>query len=1117
MLFLIGSSLFAQRAKYGDNTPKPLKRIRNFDIIRQSDDINTRISRLNAIKQSNKLIKIGMKDYAWLQSQQPEWYPIGPKNIGGRVRTLAWDPINSNVIYLGAAAGGIWKSTDKGANWIPIFDNEIAISMGALAIDPHNNKVLYAGTGEMIIGGGMPYLGAGLFKTIDGGNNWELMGLTEVGAFSKIYVHPANSNIIIAGAAVNSGGLYISENGGIDWEKKFSGDVSDVTINTANPDEIIIGVNAKGIYYTNDRGNSWVARNNFNIDVGGRVSVQAFANNFNYVYALFERTNERGVIYKSTDKGVSWSRVFDGDYAFFRGQGFYDNFIEISPSNPDIVLAGGIQLWRTSNGGVDWSIVNDNSSPDRMHVDIHTASFNPKNSNEVLVGNDGGVYYSSNSGIDWKNINNNLQITQFYAMAIDYSENDMNYGGSQDNGSIAVSKNNSRIIAGGDGFDMFVHPNDNSTIFGELYYGIPFKYKSNGSLQYLDDNLPTNDSGLWHSPFIIDDRSGAIYLGLHGLYTSLDYGESWVALTQRYDYQFSAIAVSGVKSNIIYAGNTKGQLLYSSNYGTTWVDITSKDFPARYITDIKTSGKDVGTVYVTFGGYDLANVFKSTDNGATWSNISNTLPNVNVNCIAINPLDEDNILVGTDIGVFISYYAGKNWYPFGVNMPKCPITDLMFHKNMIKSPGIVLRAATHGRSMWEIVVPTYNNVHNVPIITSPIGGEYSFEHSNMMLSWWGMGSPVNLYYSIDNGKSWYKIKDSISNSNYMWSIPEISSENSRIKVVSADTSLVSNIFTIAKLKKGTAVNTWATNFTPYGIAYNGKSGIWVTDYYSNRLRLLDSYDFHFIKEIALSGKNLYTDIAYDKINNIIYVNRLNNEQGNGSVIVVSDTNGNVLDELISPAKDYPIGLGYDNGYLYSSERDNRQLIYKFKPESPSEFSVIENPNKGIALGPRSMAFGNGLLHQIFTNYSSNVLQGATIELLDLANSTVVDNVPLLSNRVINARGIDYDERDGTYWVSDFDGNIYKVIGDTDKYTSIKIIDGDSISIFPNPANDRINIVNSYSTIVVEIYNIYGEFILGTKSNNSVVELNISNFSNGMYLIRYSYDGGYGFTKFIVQR
>ena len=283
--------------------PKPLLRILEFNKERFGDGPAQPESRIKAINQSNNILLNNSKNKAFLQAQQPEWQSIGPNTLGGRVRSIAHHPTKTGVVYIGAAAGGIWKTTDGGNNWLPIFDNENSIAFGSIAIDKQNPKIIYAATGEMVIGGGTPYFGSGIYKSTDEGSSWRLIGLSDVSAFCKIFVHPVNSNIIVAGGSVTSGGFYVSTDAGLSWEKRYDGNVTDISINPSNSDEYFIGVNGSGIFYTTDLGKTWGKRITGISDIGGRISVQASASNFNTVYTLLEKSNSNGIIYKSTNKG----------------------------------------------------------------------------------------------------------------------------------------------------------------------------------------------------------------------------------------------------------------------------------------------------------------------------------------------------------------------------------------------------------------------------------------------------------------------------------------------------------------------------------------------------------------------------------------------------------------------------------------------------------------------------------------------------------------------------------------------------------------------------------------------------------------------------------------------
>ncbi len=1100
-------------------------------------------ARVRAFKQMEEMLS-SKNQAQWTLAQQPEWKAIGPFDIGGRMKSIVVHPTKKGLVFAAGAAGGIWRSTNNGDWWEPIFDFENGIAFGSIAIDPNNPDVIYAGTGESVLGGGTIYLGNGIYKSTDEGNTWKLLGLTEVGAFSKVYVHPMNSNIVVAGATIRQPGFYKSTDAGKSWQRLFDQNVTDVSINPENPDEYLIGVNAEGVYFTTDGGLSWVPRNSGFEGGTGRVSVQFAPSDPSIAYALLDIASA-GYIYRTTNKGQSWTLVYRGDANFFRGQGFYDNFILVHPTNPNIVLAGGIDVFRTSDGK-NWNNVTNGYSGGNVHVDQHTAGFDPKNPNIVFLGNDGGIYLSTDAGINWTRKNNNLQVTQFYGFDIDNTQPNINFGGTQDNGTLGSDNDSDwSFIAGGDGFRTAVDYTSPNIVFGQSTPGgriIPFKLDLNtGAFSFLDKGIDFT-AGVWDPPLIIDPQLNYIlYHGRDRLYASYDYGANWERLkTPTSGGRFTAIDVSPLNSEVIMAGTSIGEVIISKDAGENWELLNENGIPSRWVTDIAFSSKSEGTAFVSLSGFYTPHIFKTTDYGKTWINLSEGLPDIPVNAIAIHPLDENLVFIATDIGVFGTFDGGKNWFPYGKGLPRSPAVDIKFSKYSLTQSTIPLRVATHGRGIWE--VPVSMEVVTEPEITSPAGGEIFVSTTQQIIAWYGFAPPVRVEYSIDDGMNWTIIAENVQSSPLLWTVPNRPTEFARVRITSLAEQTqvrISYTFTISLISKGSIIQNAGVNFIPYGIAYDGIGGLWTTSFQSNQLVRLNANTLSKEKSLTLPGDSLFTDLAYDRNNHIMYIHKMNSTSGNGGVIIVIDTTGKVIKQFNSPANVYPIGLEILDGKLIVGDRDKknefgRQVLMIVNPDNGVVEKTYPNPYSKT-YGPRGLASDKDkYIYQIGTYFPSggSLAEAVAIRIPKEDLSIELDRLSLqTASGLINARGIEFDPRDKNLWISDYNGNIYKIAGfdlllSAGEQPTTKNTDKDVFAdVFPNPASETINILlktAGYSgPIQIELIDNLGNIISsGWKGdvgfyNTKLVSLSTRSITSGIYFVRIKMDRSWETKQVVV--
>jgi photosystem II stability/assembly factor-like uncharacterized protein len=682
------------------------------------------------------------------------WLLEGPGNIGGRFNVLKQHPTNPNIIFAGAANGGVFKTTDGGATWNPIFDDLAYMAVGDIEIDASNPNIMYVGTGDKNFGGGS-HIGNGVYKTTDGGTTWTASGLDQTGVVTKVIVDPTNSNTVFAATLgntyekTNERGVYKSTDGGSTWNNVLfisdSSGVIDMIMDPNNPNTIyatgynrlntflshrVYGPAAK-IFKTTDGGTTWTTLGG-GLPTGteSRIGLSFDPNNSNTVFAIYVGINlDIKDIYKSTDAGTNWSAMnihaagvptdMMGNFGWYFGRVF------VNPYNSNNIIIGGVDMFQTTDGGLSWS----QNVPDwwtyDVHADKHDVLF--LDATSYIIATDGGLYKTTNLGSTWNDIEN-MPITQFYHIDVDPYGFGKYGGGAQDNGTSegnATSINGWQKLYGGDGFRLTYLENAIGEKIYETQNGNIVWEDASGSQNDVSPIVTGSDRTDWDTPYFINEETGELFAGTSkmqvmnnaplGSYTDISGDLTKVGLGQPngQDRYHTIVEISGVNgsNDTIFAGTNDGLVWRGERNGTTWnwINITG-NLPNRYVTEIKSSPNPNGSIYVCFSGYTnndyTSYIFKSDDYGDTWIDISGNLPNIPVNDIEIpQGQNDDYLFAALDGGVYFTKDGGVNWDYVGVNIPLVTISDLEIDYDNQK-----LIAGTFSRSMYSYDISWIDNL-----------------------------------------------------------------------------------------------------------------------------------------------------------------------------------------------------------------------------------------------------------------------------------------------------------------------------------------------------------------------------------------------------------------------
>jgi photosystem II stability/assembly factor-like uncharacterized protein len=657
------------------------------------------------------------------------WVLSGPTNIGGRITDVEIPSDDMNTIYLGAATGGVLKSTDFGQTWTNLFGNVPVISVGDIAIDPNITSTLYVGTGEAN-SSSFSFLGNGMYKSADAGQTWQHIGLENSAYIARVVVDYSNSQRVFVAACGHlfsyddQRGIYRTTDGGTSWQQVLfltdSTAAIDLVQDPVNPLILYAAMwertrgleyrnsfgNSSGIWKSTDGGDTWNELTN-GVPTGsnvGRIGLTIAKSNPNVLYAFYDLANFEVGVYKTANGGQNWTRTNDGALQGMNSNfGWYLGQIRVNPENENQVYVMGVSIFRSDNGGNSWNDLSNNN----IHVDHHAMYFDETN-NRVIEGNDGGLFYSNNSGSNWIKFYN-LPITQFYAIDIDYLKPYRIYGGTQDNNTIRTLTGGTSdwgAILGGDGMYTLVDYTNSSVIYAEYQWGNLYRSDDGGfNMNYIAGQMPS-DRVNWSAPLAMDPfNPSLLYFGTYRIWKSTNKGNSWTPVSgdltkggSDYFHTITTIAVSHINSSILVVGCGDGKLQVSENAGLNWSDRTA-GLPDRWITHVATDPVDVNTIYATLSGFrwdeSLPHVFKSTNLGQTWIDISGNLPEFPVNDLVLDPMVEGRIIVGTDAGMYGTYDSGQTWFWIWNDIPAVPVCALKIH-----SVERIVVAGTYGLSTY---------------------------------------------------------------------------------------------------------------------------------------------------------------------------------------------------------------------------------------------------------------------------------------------------------------------------------------------------------------------------------------------------------------------------------
>lgn len=1007
-----------------------------------------------------------------------DWAPLGPystqKSYGqGRLNVVIVDPDNPNTYYVGAPAGGIWKSTDAGENWIPLTDHLPQLGVSGIAIHPTNSSIIYIATGD---DDSSDSYAVGVWKSIDGGATWANTGAISGNpdSMNEIFIDPTNPETVLV---ATSTGVHKTINGGASWSLKLSGNIKDLKMKP-NDHTVWYAASQNTVYKSTNAGESFNAVSIPALTNSLKIDLQVTQANSNYVYFVSANTsNSFNGIYRSTNSGDSFIKMGETQNILESDQAWYDLAIAVSDTDADMVFVGCLNIWKSTNGGNNFTRINEANNTNESsytHADIHFMKYF---NNKLFATTDGGIYISDDDGDSFTDVTMTLSISQFYRISVAAQNSSFIVGGLQDNGCGAFNGENTQwknFVSNADGMESVIDKNNINTYYGFIQFGTTLHKTVNGGESSITILKPSSDitRSRWVTP-LVANSAGLIYAGYSQLYELVN--DSWIQISN-HDFGGSLYHIEIDPNNdaVIYVSR-EDDLYISTDSGITFTQIP---FSNGIINSIEISHNNSNTGWIVVNNAVLKSTNLNTSS-PSFTNITNNLPGENKLIIKHHERSANNsVYLGTTLGVYKLDDTSNQWQVFDTDLPNVAVFDLEINEEDSK-----LFAGTYGRGIFvsdierqlpndDVRLLSVSNTNNITCETSFVP-KITIRNQGLNTI-----NTIAISYNVDSGV----------NNTLNWNGTIVSEQEEEIDLSQLNLTLGSHTITVdisitndqyasnnsdSKTFKvnafnatPTIVNTFESNTDVLlNETINSDNNLWAI-----QVPVRDLFSITTTSEAYIT--NPFGDYPYfDPTTSFLYTNCYDLSTISNPILkfdmafdLVEDLSYMNLEYTLNNGESWQIlGVSADANWYNSSSVAN---------------NLPGNQWTGFGVDANPLGNTNAALHQYSCNLAALTNESSIIFRF---NSFIID--PSSSEE-----GVLID-------------NLY-IEG-----TPLSLEDynfSNSISISPNPSNGFFNIKSKNNDVfTIQIYNISGQKLLRIKNvelNIDGYTLNLNNLSKGIYFV-----------------